>query len=316
MQDPRASQSPSVRHLTVTADEAGQRLDNWLLRIAKGVPKSHIYKLVRSGQVRINGGRVKVSNRLKEGDVVRLPPIRTAENKTVRVPDKLVETLQASVVLDTDDFLVLNKPAGIAVHAGSGLAFGAIDGLRQGFDNPKLELVHRLDRATSGALLIGKSRQSTRTLQAQFRDRLVGKDYLALVDGVWPATRTKVDLPLTANTEHAGERRVMVDLEHGKASVSRFAVLESFPSSTLVQVTLETGRTHQIRVHAAHSGHAVVGDERYGNNQDNQRYRRLGLSRMYLHSAHLDFEWDGELVSCDVPVDAQWQASLRQLRDS
>ena len=314
MQDHSSTGGQRVRHITVTDQDEGQRLDNWLLRTAKGVPKSHIYKVVRSGEVRVNGGRVKVSVRLRTGDVVRVPPFKTGDTGPVRVPDKLKTALKTSIALQTDDYLVLNKPAGIAVHGGSGLAFGAIDGLRQALDCPSLELVHRLDRATSGALLVATDRKRCRALQQQFRDRLVGKHYLALVCGDWPQAVTEVNRPLSANSEHAGERRVMVDRENGKPSLTRVDVKERFANVSLLDVTLETGRTHQIRVHAASQGHPIVGDERYGNNRDNQHYRRLGLSRLFLHAAQLNFDWNGEEVCCDVPVDDAWKHCIEQLR--
>lgn len=304
-----------VRHVTVTEQDSGQRLDNWLLRFAKGVPKSHIYKVVRSGEVRINGGRVKVSVRLSTGDVIRVPPMQIKSNDPVRVPDRLQAVLKNAIALQTEDYLVLNKPAGIAVHGGSGLAFGAIDGLRQALGCSTLELVHRLDRATSGALLVATDRKRCRVLQEQFRDRLVGKHYLALVSGSWPEHVTTLDAPLTANSEHAGERRVMVDHENGKSSVTHVRVKKRFANVSLVDVELETGRTHQIRVHAASQGHPIVGDERYGNNQDNQRFRHLGLNRMFLHSAQLNFEWNGKEVCCEVPVDDSWGQSIKRLSE-
>lgn len=314
--NPSGTESPvqRVRHLTVSDQDDGQRLDNWLLRQAKGVPKSHIYKLVRSGQVRINGGRAKVSVRLATGDVIRMPPMQVRSQEAVRVPDGLLRALKKSIVMETDDFLVINKPPGIAVHGGSGLAFGAIDGLRQALGSPNLELAHRLDRATSGALLVARDRRRCRVLQEQFRTRLVGKHYQALVCGDWPQKMATVNLPLSANSEHAGERRVMVDYANGKPSTTHMKVAERFAQASLLNIQLETGRTHQIRVHAASKGHPVVGDERYGDNQDNQRFRRMGLNRLYLHSSHLAFEWEGERVSCEVPVDADWLAALKQLR--
>lgn len=300
--------------MTVSADDSGQRLDNWLLRLAKGVPKSHVYKLVRSGQVRINGGRVKVSVRLNAGDVIRIPPMRVRDTLTARVPDPLQQALTRAIVLETDDFIVLNKPSGIAVHGGSGLAFGAIDGLRQAFDNAQMELVHRLDRGTSGALLVAKSRTVCRALQQQFRERLVGKHYLAVVSGDWPDSLKTVNEPLTANTEQAGERRVVVDRQNGKASVTHISVQERLSNVSLLAVTLDTGRTHQIRVHVASKGHPIVGDERYGGNQDNLRYRQAGLKRLFLHSSQLSFQWQGQEVTCDVPVDDGWVDAIDRLR--
>jgi len=313
MQNSSESDRTRVQHVTVTAEDDGQRLDNWLLRIAKGVPKSHIYKLVRSGQVRRNGGRVKVSSRVQEGDKIRLPPMHRVERTEVRVPDKLQNTLRRSVLLEHDDFLIINKPPGIAVHGGSGLAFGAIDGLRQAFDSPSLELVHRLDRATSGALLVARDRKRCRALQEQFRQRVIGKQYIALVAGAWPEKVTTVDAPLLANREHAGERRVMVNHETGKPSVTHFEIQQRYQNATSLNVFLETGRTHQIRVHAAFSGCAIVGDDRYGDNRTNQRFRQLGLNRLFLHAARLEFQWQDESMDCNAPLPTEWLAALEQL---
>ena len=314
MQDHSSSEGQRVRHIKVSDQDDGQRLDNWLLRTALGVPKSHIYKVVRRGEVRVNGGRAKATTRLRMGDVVRVPPMTMKTRSVVRVPNKLAAVLKNSVVLRTDDFLILNKPAGVPVHGGSGLAFGAIDGVRQALDCPSLELVHRLDRATSGALLIATDRKRCRLLQQQFRERLVGKRYIAMVKGSWPQDLTRVDAPLSANSEHAGERRVMVDRTGGKPAVTRMEVAERFADVSLLHVELETGRTHQIRVHVASQGHPIVGDERYGNNRDNQRYRRLGLSRLYLHSSQLSFNWNGKKVCCQVPEDDSWHQAVEQLR--
>jgi len=267
------------------------------------VPKSHIYKVVRSGQVRVNGGRAKVSVRVRTGDTIRIPPMHTRNSENVRVPDKLQAALRAAIVMETDDFLILNKPAGIAVHGGSGLAFGAIDGLRQVLQRPKLELAHRLDRGTSGALLVAMDRKRCRLLQEQFRNGVVGKRYVA----------TTVSAPLLANAEKAGERKVVVDHNLGKRSLTHFSIQRSFPTATELAVTLETGRTHQIRVHAAHVGCPLVGDDRYGNNRDNQRFRQLGLRRMFLHAAQLEFQWNGSVVVCDVPPDDTWSQALKRL---
>ena len=314
MQDQSSPVGQRVRHVTVTEQDSGQRLDNWLLRVAKGVPKSHIYKVVRSGEVRINGGRVKVSVRLNPGDVIRVPPMKVKTSDPVRVPDKLKNALKNAIILQTEDFLVLNKPAGIAVHGGSGLAFGAIDGLRQALDCPSLELVHRLDRATSGALLVATDRKRCRVFQEQYRDRMVGKHYVALVDGDWPTQVETVNLPLSSNSEHAGERRVVVDRENGKPSVTHIRVKERFANVSLLDIELETGRTHQIRVHTASQRHPIVGDERYGSNKANQSFRQRGLGRLFLHSAQLSFKWNDETVVCKVPVDDSWDQSIERLR--
>jgi len=296
----------------VGAGEAGQRVDNFVIRRVPGVPKSHVYRLIRTGDVRVDGRRVRQTRRLAEGEQVRIPALRTRTRDTVRVPDALADELAASVVLERDDFLVVAKPSGIAVHGGSGLAFGLLDALRQRLDAPGLELVHRLDRGTSGCLLIARDNASNRRLQALFRERAVEKGYVALVAGRWPEARRTVDVPLAKNVEHAGERRVVVAAD-GRQARSHFRIARRLPGATLVDVAIETGRTHQIRVHARHAGHAVVGDTRYGDNRTNARFRRLGLGRLFLHSARLAFDWCGERIVVEVPADAAWERSLDAL---
>ncbi len=302
-----------ARTVEVSEGEDGQRVDNFLLSRAPGVPRSHVYRQIRTGQVRVNGGRIKPTRKLVIGDQVRIPPTRTTPAKLPKVPDKLTGLLKGLIVHETDDFLVLNKPEGLAVHAGSGLAFGAIDALRQALDAPKLELVHRLDRGTSGALLVARDRGKCRALQALFREQRVEKHYLALLDGVWVGDTLKtVSAPLLKNKAHAGERRVIISPE-GQAAISHFSLLEQLPDAALVRVQLETGRTHQIRVHAAHLGHPVVGDTRYGQNDHNQQFKRRGLRRMFLHSERLSFEFLGERTSVQAPLDAVWQSGLAEL---
>ena len=251
------------RHERVGAADAGQRVDNFLLRRAPGVPKGHLYRLIRTGEVRVDGRRVKQTRRLREGEQVRIPALRTAARGTVQVPDRLADTLAAAVVLEHEDFLVVAKPPGVAVHGGSGLAFGLIDALRQRLDAPRLELVHRLDRGTSGALLIARDNGRNRELQTLFRERTIEKDYLALVDGHWPERQRMVDAPLAKNVEHAGERRVVV-APGGQRARSRFRIVRSLPGATLVEVRIETGRTHQIRVHLSEQKMPLVGDTVYG----------------------------------------------------
>ncbi|MCL4154578.1 UNVERIFIED_CONTAM: hypothetical protein GTU68_030982 [Idotea baltica] len=231
----------------------------------------------------------------------------------VKVPDGLAKTVAASVILETDEFLILNKPAGLAVHAGSGLAFGAIDALRQARAEPDLELVHRLDRGTSGCLLIAKNGGVGRAMQALFRERDIKKQYLALVDGVWRHGAKTVDAPLAKNKEHAGERRVMVSAD-GQTAVSHFDCVQQIGPTSLMSIDIETGRTHQIRVHAKHCGHAIVGDTRYGDNANNTKYKRLGLNRLYLHAQSLAFDWKKECVEVRAPVGEQWEQSVARLK--
>ncbi len=303
-----------VRLIEVEATEEGQRIDNFLLRRAPGVPRSHIYRVIRKGEVRVNKGRVKPTRKLVAGDVVRIPPMQIKTGPDVRVPDKLAATVAASVFAESDDYLLLNKPPGLAVHGGSGLAFGAIDALRQARAEPGLELVHRLDRGTSGCLLIARNAGVGRTMQGLFREREIEKSYLALVDGKWVHGNKTVDAPLAKNKEHAGERRVIVS-ESGQSAVSHFDCIEAYEQGSAVRVNIETGRTHQIRVHAKHCAHPVIGDTRYGDNQRNTYFKRLGLQRLYLHSERLAFSWQGEYVDLRAPVDEQWQQAQSRLRD-
>ena len=311
---PIPTQQSKSRHVRVSEDEDGQRIDNFLIRRCTGVPRSHLYQLIRKGDVRVDGKRIKQTRKLVAGEQVRIPAIRQQASEVVKVPDKLAALAGRSIIFEHPDFLVVNKPPGIAVHGGSGLAFGFIDALRQQLDQPKLDLAHRLDRATSGCLLIGRGLKANRKLQDLFRQRLVTKRYLALVDGFWPAAVESVDAPLLKNVQHAGERRVSVDAS-GQHALTYFQVRQRFENATLMDVELDTGRTHQIRVHAKHVGHAVVGDERYGDNSGNTRFRQLGLDRLYLHSSELAFNWGSEFVQVRAPAGVAWEQSLDKLND-
>jgi len=302
-----------VRIVEVGDAEQGQRIDNFLMRQAQGVPRSHVYRIIRKGQVRVNGGRIKPTRKLLAGDLVRIPPMRLKAANDVTVPDGLARSVRDAVIFECDDYLVLNKPAGLAVHGGSGLAFGAIDALRQARSEPELALVHRLDRGTSGCLLVAKNRGIGRTMQMLFRERKIRKCYLALLDGVWEHGDRTVVAPLAKNKEHAGERRVMV-CSDGQSAVSHFSVIETYAQGSLVRVEIETGRTHQIRVHAKHCGHPVIGDKRYGDNARNASFKQLGLNRLYLHSESLAFEWNGERVQILAPVGNLWEQSANDLR--
>lgn len=301
-----------VRTVTVTANESGQRVDNFLHRLAAGVPRSAVYRVIRTGQVRVNGGRVKPTRKLEIGDQVRIPPMQVDERGPVRVPDRLAAELLARLVHRDEHLLVLDKPPGVAVHAGSGLAFGAIDALRQALDAPALELVHRIDRDTSGLLLIAQNNAVNRELQDLFRTHAMDKRYSALVAGCWPDRIRTVDVPLASNQAHSGERRVLVS-DSGQPAVSHFRVAQRFADATLMQVDIDTGRTHQIRVHAQHSGHPLVGDRRYGDNRVNAGFRRRGLGRLFLHATALGFTWRGRAYRFECPPDAAWQAALSVL---
>lgn len=300
------------RHERVGEDQSGQRVDNFLIRHCPGVPRSHIYQLIRKGAVLVDGRRIKQTRKLVLGEQVRIPAMRVTPDSDVRVPARLANVAGAAVLVEHEDFLVVNKPAGVAVHGGSGLAFGLIDALRQSRNESRLELAHRLDKATSGCLLIGRTMNATRRLQELFRSRTIEKRYLALVDGQWPEQVSRVDAPLLKNAEHAGERRVIVSNE-GQASLTFFKVVRCFAEATLLDVTLETGRTHQIRVHSKHVGCAVVGDKRYGDNRRNAHFKKLGLSRLYLHSQSLAFDWGDARVVVAAPTGSQWDRTLDNL---
>lgn len=307
--------STGVRMVEVSSAEEGQRIDNFLLRRAPGVPRSAVYRVIRKGQVRVNGGRIKPTRKLIIGDVVRIPPMQLKPASDVRVPDGLAKSVLDAIIEDNDDYLVLNKPAGLAVHGGSGLAFGAIDALRQAREEPKLELVHRLDRGTSGCLLVAKDAGIGRAMQSLFREREIKKTYRALLDGAWQGGRKTVDAPLAKNKEHAGERRVMVSAD-GQTAVSHFDCIDVYPRGSSMRIEIETGRTHQIRVHAKYCGHSVIGDTRYGDNTSNAEFKRLGLNRLYLHAENLAFEWQGQATLINAPVGEPWEHAAKVLRDA
>ncbi len=286
----------TARTVRIAEDRDGQRIDNFLLGYLKGAPRSLVYKLLRSGQVRVNGGRVKAERRLEGGDMVRIPPVRLDEPRDKGAPAKgLMEALAASVVFEDARLLAINKPSGVASHGGSGISFGAIETLRALRPNQELELVHRLDRDTSGLLLVAKKRAALRELQALLRDEGAGirKRYLALLVGRMPDGVMSVDVPLHVGLRQGGERHVQVNAA-GKPSLSHFTVLERRGGHSYCEVRIETGRTHQIRAHAQHIGHAVAGDDKYGDQAVNKRLRdQLGLKRLFLHAASLEFSLDG-----------------------
>lgn len=311
--NPSATPLPAlqVQSLSIGEDDAGQRLDNYLMRQLKGVPKTHIYRIIRSGEVRINKGRAHADSRLNAGDVVRVPPIRTSERAAEKAQTMSamaaahVPTRDFAILFEDDHLIAINKPAGIAVHGGSGVSFGVIEQLR--IARPKaqfLELVHRLDRETSGILLVAKKRSALKNLQDQFRERQTGKVYLALVQGQWPANKRVLDRPLHKFLLESGERRVRVtttddpDAMPSLTLVKVRAVGEVQPDITgvtraysLLEVTIKTGRTHQIRVHLANEGMPIVGDDKYGDFDCNKALARIQngvpLKRMFLHAWNL-----------------------------
>lgn len=306
-----------VRHVEVAADEAGQRIDNFLMRHLKGVPRSHVYRIVRKGEVRVNKGRIKASYKVVAGDIVRIPPVRVdaADKGAAPPPRDARREIEARVLYEDDRVVVINKPSGMAVHGGSGLSFGVIEALRAARPEAHyLELAHRLDRETSGCLVICKKRSALRRIHQMLREGGMDKRYITLVAGSWSLKREELRLKLKKQNLRGGER--MVDVrEDGKEAVSRFRALDYFPGATLLEVEIDTGRTHQIRVQAAHYGHPVLGDDKYGDREANKEFRRKGLKRMFLHAAAIGFEWpdSGERLDVHAPLDDDLRAVIDRL---
>ena len=315
----------AARLVEVDEDSAGQRLDNFLLRQLKGVPKTHVYRIIRSGEVRINKGRASADTRVEPGDLVRVPPVRISD-KVAEKAERPAPARAFPVLLEDEHLIALDKPAGVAVHGGSGVSFGVIEQLRQGRPQSQfLELVHRLDRETSGILLVAKKRSALTHLQDQFRERETGKTYLALVTGVWPANKKVIDLPLHKYLQADGERRVRVttpDDPDGMRSITLVKLrgtvaaraAQGLPAMSLLEVTIKTGRSHQIRVHLASQGHSIVGDDKYGDFDLNKRLHKLGMKRMFLHAWRLQFNHPatGERVAVNAELPPELSAFLPQ----
>jgi 23S rRNA pseudouridine955/2504/2580 synthase len=315
------AEAPQVQYLTVDPESAGQRLDNFLLRLLKGVPKTHVYRVIRSGEVRVNKGRAAADTRVSEGDQVRVPPVRVAgRDGGAKVPARSFPLL-----FEDEHLLAIDKPAGVAVHGGSGVSFGVIEQLRQARPEARyLELVHRLDRETSGVLLLAKKRSALVALQDQFRARGTGKRYQALVIGAWPERLKLIDEALHKGLDAAGERHVRVvpaDHADGRRSITLVRAERRFERWTLLDVTLKTGRTHQIRVHLAHAGHAIAGDPKYGDFALNHRLARgeevagHRFERMFLHARELAFDHPagGHRLTLAAPLPADCAALLDRL---
>lgn len=294
--------APRVERVVVAEDRDGQRLDNFLASRLKGVPKSLIYRICRSGEVRINGGRAKPDQRVAAGDEIRIPPVRVAERgESGPAPATQLERIEAAIIHEDRDFLVIDKPAGVASHGGSGVSFGVIELLRAARPHDTLELVHRLDRDTSGVLVLARKRSALTALQAAIRAGQTEKHYLALLAGTLERSPWRVDAPLRKSVLQGGERMVRVD-EEGKPSRSRFIELERLGAASLVEVALDTGRTHQIRVHAQHIGHPLAGDEKYGARGFNKAIRERGLRRLFLHAARFAFELGSRSFHFSAPL--------------
>ncbi|WP_295461776.1 23S rRNA pseudouridine(955/2504/2580) synthase RluC [uncultured Pseudomonas sp.] len=310
------SPSTGVQLLDVPADYAGQRIDNFLRTQLKGAPKTLIYRILRKGEVRVNKGRIKPDYRLQAGDQIRVPPLRLSEpDEPAPLAKGLLERLEDSIVHEDKALIVINKPAGIAVHGGSGLSGGVIEVFRQlRPEAHDIELVHRLDRDTSGLLMIAKKRSMLRFLHEALRGDGVDKRYHALVRGHWPAAKKKINAPLLKNTLRSGERMVEVN-DEGKEALTEFRVLRRYGEfATLVEARPVTGRTHQIRVHARHAGHAIAGDPKYGDEDFSQEIRELGGKRLFLHSASLVIPLpEGGELRLEAPVDSTWSQTLERL---
>lgn len=313
---PPSSQAPvQAQFVTITEEEAGQRIDNYLLRVCKGVPKSHIYRILRSGEVRVNKGRIDQLYRLESGDIVRIPPVRVAEKSTAAVPG-----VEFPILFEDAHLLIIDKPCGVAVHGGSGVSYGVIEQLRAARPDAKfLELVHRLDRETSGLLLLAKKRSALTNLHEQMRDGLTDKRYLTMVAGDWKNARQHIKLPLHKFTTADGERRVCVQAG-GMESHTVFSLMRKFEKFALLEAELKTGRTHQIRVHLASSGFPILGDDKYGDFALNRVLlkadaTRGALKRMFLHAHQITFTHPetGKEVTINAPLPAECERFLVSL---
>lgn len=315
--NPNDGDKPKVRFITIDSEDAGQRIDNFLLRTLKGVPKSHLYRLMRKGEIRVNKKRIKPVYKLAINDVLRIAPIRVSE-KTDNVSTGLniVASLEKQILFEDDRLIVINKPSGMAVHGGSGLSFGLIEALRAlRPDARMLELVHRLDRDTSGCLVIAKKRSALRNLHEQLRNKKVQKFYHALVKGHWPTKLTRVTDGLKKNDLKSGERVVVVDNVNGKESETRFRVIQRYRGATLVRAFPVTGRTHQIRVHCQANGHSIAMDTKYGHEGFDEDMKNKGLKRLFLHAASIEFTHPNteERLKIEAPLEPSLEKLLSKL---
>jgi 23S rRNA pseudouridine955/2504/2580 synthase len=312
-------QSQKVQFIEISASQAGQRIDNFLLTLEKGVPKSRIYRAIRKGEVRVNKGRIKQTYKIEAGDIIRVPPLQVSEKTApTEINESLQQQLLASIIFEDDAMLVLNKPSGLAVHAGTQIQVGVIEAFR--LIKPELEfieLVHRLDRDTSGCLLIAKSRESLLNLQQQMLSDQIDKRYLTLLKGEMNSDEVYIEQPLQKNTVSSGERMVKVDPE-GKSAKTLFIKRQSYGIAQLSEVKLFTGRTHQIRVHSAWSGHPVAGDDKYGDREFNKQMKTFGLKRLFLHAWRLGIHHPitQEPLSLEAPLPEKLQQVIKQLEQA
>lgn len=314
------SEKPQVRFITIDSEDAGQRVDNFLVKTLKGVPKSHIYRLLRKGEIRANKKRIKPEYKLVDEDILRIAPIRISEKQdTVSTQLNVVASLEKQILFEDDRLIVINKPSGMAVHGGSGLSFGLIEAMRALRPDARLlELVHRIDRDTSGCLVIAKKRSALRHLHEQLRNKTVQKFYYALVKGQWSPKLTRVTEGLKKNDLKSGERVVVVDNINGKESETRFRVLQNYKNATLIRAFPVTGRTHQIRVHCQTKGHSIACDAKYGNEVFDGEMKGFGLKRLFLHAASIEFTHPltNERIKIEAPLDTALQKTLDKLAKS
>ncbi len=308
-----------VNQVSISEAQSGQRIDNFLLKHLKGVPKSHIYRLLRSGQIRVNSGRKKPHYKLQADDKLRIPPLHFSDSESAQIPRPVLESVANAIIFENDDIIAINKPSGLAVHKGSGLRFGIIEIFRQLRPQQEIELVHRLDRDTSGCLLLTKNRQALTLLHQLLRHEKIThieKTYIALLDGEWLHGRRTIDIGIS-KIKRSGEHLMQAD-PHGDRAISHFEPIEIFRldaniACSLVKITIETGRTHQIRVHAQYSGHPVIGDNKYGNKQSNRFFREQGLKRLFLHAQQLYLPL-GAPITIDAPLSNELDIFIAQLK--
>ncbi len=308
-----------VKYMVIDQHSCDQRIDNFLLRVLKGAPRSLIYRILRSGEVRVNKGRIKPPYRLKEGDSIRIPPVRLSTKETSSNPKKaLCNDIENRIIFEDKHLLIINKPSGIAVHGGSGISHGIIEIIRASrSEHDYLELAHRLDRDTSGTLIIAKNRGILRKIHELLKNNGIEKHYLALVQGKWPRKTKRIDAPLLKNVLSSGERIVKVN-NAGKAALTIIRPVKLGQKASLVDVKIETGRTHQIRVHCAHEGHPIAGDNKYGDKQFDSEIKEFGLNRLFLHAVSLKFSLElesGSILDIDItaPLDAKLEAIIENL---
>ncbi len=304
-----------VQYISIDTDHEGRRIDNFLFNFLKSVPKGRVYKMIRKGEVRVNKKRIKTNYKLVLGDNLRIPPVFIDDKAELLIPHRVIEQLKASTLYEDDAFLIINKPSGIPVHAGSGCVFGVIESFRamDEYKDGYIELAHRLDRETSGCLILVKKPQVLREMNKLIKDNEMSKRYLALVKGVWKDGRRIVDAPLLKNTMRGGERLVQIS-DEGKVAKTEFDLQKGFSEASLLEVTLHTGRTHQIRVHSTHIGTPIAGDNKYGDDGFNKTMKTFGLKRLFLHASHLSFTLGNmERISVDAPLSDELKSVISKL---